>query len=73
VRRLRARYLDIKTRLEVLPLEESDRKTLLEHAESLNPDAWLTEEAVARALESYESIFEALRPVVGRQPRRRRP
>jgi hypothetical protein len=71
VRRLRARYGDIKARLLAREMEAADRTVALTHLERLNPDAWLTDEAVARALEEYESVFEAIRPLVGRQPRRR--
>jgi len=72
VRRLRARYADIKSRLMEKTLEEAERAELLGRVERLNPDSWQTEDEVARALEEYETVFESLRPIVGRPPRRRR-
>jgi hypothetical protein len=69
---LRARYLDIKARIEARPPNGADPKELLARVERLNPDAWLSEEEVAHALEEYETVFEALRPLVGRQARPRR-
>lgn len=72
VHRLRARYLDLKTRLaQKEDLEESARAELAADLERLNPDAWYTPDEVSGALEQYESIFERLRSVVGRHPRRR--
>jgi len=70
--RLRARYAEVSARLDEKPLEPSVKAELRAKAERLNPDAWGTEEEVADALEQYESVFEQLRPVVGRYPRRRR-
>jgi hypothetical protein len=54
------------------PVEESVKTELRATAERLNPDAWVTEEEVAAALEQYETVFETLRPLVGRHPRGRR-
>ncbi len=72
VRRLQSRYLDLKTRLEEKDDLEADARAELEAAlERLNPDAWQTSEDVSAALEQYESIFERVRSVVGRHPRRR--
>ena len=70
--RLRARYTDVIARLDEKSLEPSVKEELRAKAERLNPDAWGTEEEVADALEQYESVFEQLRPLVGRYPRRRR-
>ena len=70
--RLRARYLDLKGRLaEKEDLETDARAELAADLERLNPDAWVTPDEVSGALEQYESIFERLRSVVGRHPRRR--
>ena len=73
LRRLRARYADLKARLEAKPLEEPERAELFGRVERLNPDAWQTDEDVAHAIEEYEVVYESFRPVVGRPPRRRRP
>jgi len=68
---LRARYLDIVARLDEKPLEDAARAELRAAAERLNPDTWRTADEVALALEQYETVFESLRAVVGRHPRRR--
>jgi hypothetical protein len=51
------------------PARQEELKT---QAERLNPDTWVTEAEVTAGLESYESVFESLRSVVGRKRRRRR-
>jgi hypothetical protein len=72
LRRLQSRYLDLKTRLEQKDDLDADARAELGAAlERLNPDAWQTSEEVSAALEQYESIFERVRSVVGRHPRRR--
>ena len=70
--RLRARYAEVMARISDKPLEEGAREELRNKAERLNPDSWVTEDEVAEALEQYETVFEELRAVVGRHPRRRR-
>jgi hypothetical protein len=70
--RLRARYAEVMARIAEKPLDEAAKEELRTKAERLNPDAWVTEQEVAAALEQYETVFEALRPLVGRHPRRRR-
>jgi hypothetical protein len=71
VARLLAGYLDIVGRHDEKPLDEADRAELKASAERLNPDTWRTADEVALALEQYETVFESLRAVVGRHPRRR--
>jgi hypothetical protein len=70
--RLRARYADIRSRLEAKPLDEVGRAEVMARVELLNPDNWLDEDEVARALEDYEAVLETIRPLIGRPPRRRR-
>jgi hypothetical protein len=70
--RLRARYAEVMARIAERPLEEDAREELKQQAERLNPDAWVTSDEVTAALEQYETVFEGLRGVVGRHPRRRR-
>ena len=70
--RLRARYAEVMARIAERPLEEATREELKLRAERLNPDAWVTADEVSAALEQYETVFEGLRGVVGRHPRRRR-
>ncbi len=74
--RLRARYAEVLARIAEKPMDaanaESAREELKSKAERLNPDAWVTDAEVAAALEQYETVFEELRAVVGRPPRRHR-
>ena len=70
--RLRARYAEVMARIAERPLDELAREELKLRAERLNPDAWVTADEVTAALEQYEAVFEGLRAVVGRYPRRRR-
>ena len=70
--RLRARYAEVMARIAERPLETEAREELKQRAERLNPDAWVTADEVSAALEQYETVFEELRAVVGRHPRRRR-
>jgi hypothetical protein len=70
--RLRARYAEVMARIAERPLEDEAREELKLRAERLNPDAWVTADEVSAALEQYETVFEGLRGVVGRHPRRRR-
>jgi hypothetical protein len=73
LRRLRTRYADVVARLQLrTETAEEERAELIERAGRLNPDAWLTGEAVEQALEEYESVFESLRPFLGRPARRPR-
>jgi len=69
--RLRARYLDILSRIAERTTDEEERARLSATAERLNPDGWRNADEVAAALEQYESVFESLRTVVGRRPPRR--
>ena len=70
--RLRSRYRDLKSALdEKNDLEPDAKAELAETLERLNPDGWRTPDDVTDALEQYESIFERVRSVVGRHPRRR--
>jgi hypothetical protein len=69
--RLRARYAEVMARIAERPLEEAAREELKLRAERLNPDAWVTADEVTAALEQYETVFEGLRGVIGRYPRRR--
>ena len=70
--RLRARYADLVARLAAKTLDDCQRADVMAQVEKLNPDAWLTPEEVAAALEEYETVVESLRAIVGRPPRRPR-
>jgi len=70
--RLRARYADVVATIGRRVQDEVRRQPLIEQAERLNPDTWVTDEEVSRGLEDYEAVLAALRDVVGRRRRRKR-
>ena len=71
--RLRARYADVVASIDRRTQDEHRRQQLTEQAERLNPDNWVTDDEVARALEDYETVLASLRDAVGRRRRRKRP
>jgi hypothetical protein len=70
--RLRARYSEVMARISETVSDPARQEELKTQAERLNPDTWVTEAEVNAGLESYESVFESLRSVVGHRRRRRR-
>jgi len=70
--RLRARYAEVLARIAEQPVDDEAKEQLKTRAERLNPDGWVTADEVAAALEQYEAVFEELRALVGRDPRRHR-
>jgi len=70
--RLRARYSEVLARISETIADAQRQDELKTQAERLNPDTWVTDAEVTAGLESYESVFESLRSVVGRRRRRRR-
>jgi hypothetical protein len=73
LRRLRERYADLVSRLQLKPeMPEAEREDLTARVARLDPDRWIDDAAVAHALEDYEAVYESIRPFLGRPPRRRR-
>jgi hypothetical protein len=70
--RLRARHAEVLARISEVVIDPVRREELKSTAERLNPDTWVTDAEVTEGLESYETVFDTLRTVVGRRPRRRR-
>ena len=70
--RLRARHAEVLARISEAVTDQVRRDELKSQAERLNPDTWVTDAEVTQGLESYETVFESLRTVVGRGRRRRR-
>jgi hypothetical protein len=69
--RLRARHAEVLARISEKVTDDATRDQLKSEAERLNPDTWVTEAEVTAGLESYESVFESMRGVVGRRRKRR--
>lgn len=71
--RLRARHAEVLARISEKIADPVRRDELKSQAERLNPDTWVTDAEVTAGLEAYETVFEAVRGVVGRRRKRRRP
>jgi hypothetical protein len=69
--RLRARHAEVLARISERVTDAARRDELKSDAERLNPDTWVTDAEVTAGLESYETVFESLRGVVGRRRKRR--
>jgi hypothetical protein len=69
--RLRARHAEVLARISEKVTDAARRDELKSSAERLNPDTWVTDAEVTAGLESYETVFESLRGVVGRRRKRR--
>ncbi len=69
--RLRARHAEVLARISEKVTDPARRDELKSDAERLNPDTWVTDAEVTAGLESYETVFESLRGVVGRRRKRR--
>ncbi len=70
--RLRARHAEVLARITEKISEPARQEELKSEAERLNPDTWVTDADVAAGLEGYETVFEALRGVIGHRRKRRR-
>ena len=70
--RLRARFADVTATIARRVQDQGRRQQLIEQAERLNPDTWVTDEEVRLGLEDYEAVLASLRDVVGRRRRRKR-
>ncbi|MEO8680168.1 MAG: hypothetical protein ABI665_14050 [Vicinamibacterales bacterium] len=59
--RLRARHVEISARIHEKEAEPGTRASWLRRAEALNPDTWLTPEAILEGVRNADKLFEALR------------
>ena len=59
--RLRARHSELSARIHERHTEAGDRDRWMTRAESLNPDMWLTPEAVLDGVRGADGLFESLR------------
>lgn len=63
--RLRARYAEVQARIKAAAFEPGLHETLLELAEQLNPDAWVTPDEVTAGLEHFERVLADIGRHVG--------
>ena len=59
--RLRARHSELSARIHERHTEAADRDHWMARAEALNPDTWLTPEAVLDGVRRADGLFESLR------------
>jgi hypothetical protein len=59
--RLRARYAELSARIHERHVAGVDRELWMTRAEPLNPDSWLTPEAVLDGVRRADGLFESLR------------
>lgn len=64
--RLRARYSEIMARIHEHPGDQYAREAWAKRAEPLNPDLWVTPEAVLAGVSSADQLFERLRSELAR-------
>ena len=63
-RALRARYAELKSKIEKIDeasQRDSDRDALLARVEAINPDAWLTPDAVLQGVSNAGAAYEKLK------------
>ena len=70
--RLRARYAEIRARIDEKPLDPEQLDTIRAQAEKLNPDRWTQIEEAVAGIERFESAVETLKAQLGRRPPRHR-
>jgi hypothetical protein len=59
--RLRARYAEIMTRIHEQNADPAQRAAWLTMSEALNPDMWVTPEAILEGVRTADNLFERLR------------
>jgi hypothetical protein len=68
--RVRARYAEVLTRVHGATLDFETQARLIESAERLNPDAWVTSAQVQEGIREFERVLAEISAIVG-VPRRR--
>jgi len=59
--RLRARYSEIQARIHEQHVDPAQRDAWLKRAEAMNPDLWLTPDAILDGVRSADTLFDQLR------------
>ena len=59
--RLRARHADIVARIDDLDVDGSEKDALFKRAEALDPELWMTPEAVLEGVRNADTLFEKLK------------
>ena len=69
--RLRARYAELLARISERGGDPERIEALRAHAETLNPDTWVTDEEVRQGIDAFEPKIRDLRAALGLRRRRR--
>jgi hypothetical protein len=67
--RLRARHAEIIARIDDLDVDGSEKDALFKRAEALDPELWMTPEAVLEGVRNADALFEKLKAALGQSPR----
>jgi hypothetical protein len=64
--RLRARHADIIARIESLDVDGAQKDALFKRAEAIDPELWMTPEAVLAGVSNADALYEKLKADAGR-------
>jgi hypothetical protein len=59
--RLRARYSELQARIHEQPVDVAQREAWLKRADALNPDLWLTPDAILEGVRNADRLLDQLR------------
>ena len=68
--RLRARHADLIARIEEADVDGAVKDALFKRAEALDPELWMTPEAVLEGVRNADALFEGLKSDVAHRSRR---
>ena len=67
--RLRARHSEIIARIDDLDVDGSEKDALFKRAEALDPELWMTPEAVLEGVRNADALFEKLKAALAHSSR----
>jgi hypothetical protein len=67
--RLRARHAEIIARIDDLDVDGSEKDALFKRAEALDPELWMTPEAVLEGVRNADALFEKLKAALAQSSR----
>ena len=67
--RLRARHAEIIARIDDLDVDGSEKDALFKRAEALDPELWMTPEAVLEGVRQADALFEKLKAALAQSSR----
>lgn len=67
--RLRARHAEIIARIDDLDVDGSEKDALFKRAEALDPELWMTPEAVLEGVRNADALFDTLKAALAQSSR----